>query len=124
MELDDPSVHGDRRTPTEEPAGVRTRGFGIFAGGFFDSPTAVGAVAAAGLLCGIALSPRLWFPFGRAFPRAPLFVGPPQTLTPAAEWLLSGLLVVALAALLSGRRPGLFTSLAVASLSLLALLDQ
>jgi len=117
-------MRGGKPAQPEEQADVRARVFGIFAGGFFNNPAAVGAVAAAGLLCGVALSPRLWFPAGRSFPRAPLLLGPHPTTAAAAEYLLSGLLVAALVALLFGRRTALFTNLAVSLLALLLLLDQ
>jgi hypothetical protein len=117
-------MRGGKRTQTEEPAGLRARGFVIFAGGFFDNPAAAGAVVAAGLLCAVALSPRLWFPLGRSFPRAPLLFDLPTTLTHAAEYTLSCLLVVSLVALPFGRRPKLCSTLAVSLLALLLLLDQ
>lgn len=117
-------MRGVNRTSPEEAAGARARCFGVFAGGFFDNPAAVGAVAAAGLLCGVALSPRLWFPAGRSFPRVPLLLDLPPAPTRAAEFLLSGLLVAALVAVLCGWRPALSAPLAVSLLTLLILLDQ
>ena len=76
------------------------------------------------MLSGVMLSPNLWFPTKRTFPRAPLINALPQSFVPPAEYILSGLLVAALVALVFAKRRVRYLILAVASLALLASLDQ
>lgn len=81
-------------------------------------------VAGAAMLAGVALSPRLWFPSARSFPRAPLVAAWPESFAPAADWLLGGSLVAALACVVFAKRPTKYLAAAVALLALLALSDQ
>jgi hypothetical protein len=81
-------------------------------------------VISAALLSGIMLSFKLWFPTARSFPRAPLIVSLPQYLVPAVDCFLSGLLVVALVALICRKRPRDSLIAAIILLILLVLLDQ
>src|SRR4051812_31945243 len=76
------------------------------------------------MLSGVALSLNLWFPLTRTFPRAPLIVALPQSFTPPVEYLLGGLLVVALAAVVFAKRPLKYLFATNALLALLVLLDQ
>ena len=96
----------------------------IFAG---DSPARIHAlrrVVGVALLSGVALSMNLWFPGTRSFPRAPLIVALPQNFMPPVEYLLGGLLVVALAALVFAKRPLKYLVATIVLLTLLVLLDQ
>jgi hypothetical protein len=99
-------------------------GASIFAG---DSPARIHAlrrVVGFALLAGIALSSSLWFPLTRSFPRAPLIITPPQSFVPPVEYLLGGLLVVALAALVFTKRTLKYLVATIVLLALLVLLDQ
>src|SRR4051794_30551183 len=70
-----------------------------------------------GMLAGIALSPKLWFPLHRLYPTAPvanwLAIGP--------AWIDALLSIVMIAALLAGER---FWRVALVALALLVLRDQ
>lgn len=81
-------------------------------------------VACAAMLAGVALSPNLWFPASRTFPRAPLVVALPQNVAPTVEYLLGGLLVAALAAAVFASRAAKYLLVAISSLVVLVLLDQ
>jgi len=81
-------------------------------------------VTAAALLAGLLLSPNLWFPSARTFPRAPLLPAPPPHLVAALEYILGFLLVAALVALLSGWKARAASAAVVGLLSLYVLLDQ
>jgi hypothetical protein len=66
---------------TKKKTGDVARGASIFAG---DSPARINAlrrVVGAAMLSGIALSPNLWFPLTRSFPRASLIVAVARSLT-------------------------------------------
>lgn len=80
-------------------------------------------VVAVAFVCGILISPRLWFGVGRSFPRAPMFASWSGFLS-AHDYLLSILLLIAL--VLSGisKRPRLYLFSATALTLVLALLDQ
>lgn len=78
---------------------------------------------AAAYLCGILFSLRLWFGVGRSAPRAPLITGTPDSFAPV-EYLLSFLLVAALAFSLFGRRTVAALMVVVALTFLLVVLDQ
>ena len=97
---------------------------GFFADDSSARLAALRAVISIALLSGILLSLNLWFPTTRTFPRAPLIIALPQTIAPTVEYLLSGLLVAALAALLFAKRPLKYLVAAIGSLILLVVLDQ
>lgn len=97
---------------------------------YFTSPSSVAArlrylrvVVVGAFICGILISPRLWFGVGRSFPRAPMFANSPGFFS-AHDYVLSLLLLIAL--LLSGisRRPRLYLFSGAALTLLLVLLDQ
>ncbi|HVF45881.1 MAG TPA: hypothetical protein VM936_22830 [Pyrinomonadaceae bacterium] len=81
-------------------------------------------VACLAMLAGVALSPRLWFPASRTFPRAPLFFAPPQSVAQPFEYILGGLLVAALAAAVFAGRAAKYLLAAIVPLVALVLLDQ
>lgn len=92
-----------------------------------DSPARVHAlrrVVGVAMLSGVALSSNLWFPLTRSFPRSPLIVALPQSFVPPVEYLLGGLLVAALAALVFAKRPLKYLVATIVLLTLLVLLDQ
>jgi len=70
-----------------------------------------------GLLAGIALSPKLWFPFQRLYPTAPVA----NWMGAGPAWIDALLSIVMIAALLGGRR---FWRVALVALALLVLRDQ
>src|SRR5258708_38448911 len=70
---------------------------------------------------GICCSPKLWFGFGRTFPRAPLFNGL-NSFSPSIEILLSVFLLGALALSVFGKRPNRYLAAVVVLTSLLVLL--
>jgi hypothetical protein len=111
-----PPDAGDADAAARRPA--------VFAGRFGNSFAALRRVVALALLAGIALTPNLWFPAARTFPRAPLLDALPRGLVLPFEYLLGGLLVAALAALLFAKRPTRYLHAAIISLALLALSDQ
>ncbi|HEY6231012.1 MAG TPA: hypothetical protein VIW64_07105 [Pyrinomonadaceae bacterium] len=79
------------------------------------------AVAVA-FLCGILISPKLWFGVGRTFPRVPLVSGTPPFLA-HAELPLSILLLAALLISIFSKRSRYVTTVVVVTL-LLVMLDQ
>src|ERR1051326_2451452 len=79
------------------------------------------AVAVA-FLCGILISPNLWFGVGRTFPRVPLVSGTPPFLA-HAELPLSILLLAALLISIFSKRSRYVTTVVVVTL-LLVMLDQ
>lgn len=70
------------------------------------------------------LSPNLWFPTRRTFPRAPLVNFLPQSFVAPAEYFLGGLLVAALVALVFAKRRMRYLVAVVLALALLVSLDQ
>ncbi|HEV7473731.1 MAG TPA: hypothetical protein VGN90_06770 [Pyrinomonadaceae bacterium] len=80
------------------------------------------AVAAA-YICGILISPKLWFSVRRSFPRVPLVSGLPAFLS-SADYLLSLLLLAALAFSLVSKRPSRYLIAIVVLTALLVLFDQ
>jgi hypothetical protein len=78
---------------------------------------------AVGYLCGIVFSPKLWLGFGRSFPRAPLLTGLPGFAS-STDYLLSILLIGALALSLISSRPNRYLLAVVVFTVLLVLLDQ
>jgi hypothetical protein len=79
-------------------------------------------VVVAGYLAGILLSRRLWFGAGRTFPRAPVVSGMPPFIL-VHDYLLSILLVAALALSLLSKQPRRYLVAVVALTALLALFD-
>src|SRR5258708_22610731 len=73
---------------------------------------------------GICCSPKLWFGFGRTFPRAPLFNGLNSLLPPSIEIPLSTFPLGALPLSVLGKRPNRSLAAVVVLTSLLVLLDQ
>lgn len=84
----------------------------------------MGRVTCAAMLCGMALSPGLWFRPDGSFPRAPLFKALPQSLVAPTEYVLAGLLIAALAWHALAGRPRRCLTAAVILLVLLVVLDQ
>ncbi|HET6978355.1 MAG TPA: hypothetical protein VFI24_18635 [Pyrinomonadaceae bacterium] len=74
-------------------------------------------VVAAAFLCGIIMSPHLWFDAGRSFPRAPIIPG----LIWRQDFVLSIVLVVTLVLAVITRR---FLAVSVVLIIVLVLLDQ
>lgn len=107
-----------------EGAHGKARGGRFFTG---DLPTRLAAlriVICVALIAGIMLSLNLWFPATRSFPRVPVITFLPQTVVPTVEYLLSGLLVITLAAVIFAKTTGRYLSIAIGLLILLVLLDQ
>ena len=102
----------------------KARGMSFFASNVSTRLTALRSVISIALLSGILLSLNLWFPTTRSYPRAPLIIALPQSIVPKVEYLLSGLLVAALVALVFARRLIKYLIAAIISLILLILLDQ
>lgn len=74
-------------------------------------------------ICGILISPRLWFGLRRSFPRVPFVNGLPAFLS-SADYLLSILLLIALAFSIISKRPSRYLVAVVAVTLLLVLFDQ
>lgn len=81
-------------------------------------------VTALALLSGMMLSPNLWFPTERTFPRAPLADVLPQSFVAPVEYFLGGLLIAALVALVFAKRRMRYLVALVIALALLVSLDQ
>lgn len=96
----------------------------FFAGDFSNRLTALRVVISIALFSGILLSLNLWFPTTRYFPRAPLIVALPQDMVRPVEYLFSGLLMVALVALVFAKQSIRYLLLAIVLLILLVLFDQ
>jgi len=114
--------HNADNSPTEAPADGGTRP--PPADGAGGRVAALRFVVAAALLSGLALSPHLWFPAARSFPRAPLIDALPRAAVPPLEHLLGGLLVAALVAAALAKRPLKYLVAVIISLALFVMLDQ
>jgi hypothetical protein len=76
----------------------------------------------AAMLCGFMLSPKLWLT-ARTYPHMPVWDGLPGLPTPW-DWLLFGLLLVALGTIVGGNRPRLVLLVFVTLAGLWSLWDQ
>lgn len=81
------------------------------------------AAVAGAYVCGMLVTPRLWFGVGRTFPRAPLTGILPASLS-AAEYLLSPLLLVALILAAVAARPRRYLAASTVLTVLLVVSDQ
>lgn len=113
---------GDKEAP--KGAGGSGRDSRLFARGPAHRLVALRRLTGAAMLCGIALSPGLWFPARRSFPRAPLVIALPQSLVAATEYVLAGLLVTALACLALAGRARRCLIAVIVLLAALVMLDQ
>jgi hypothetical protein len=103
---------------------IKAKGAGLLTDNAATRLAAMRTVISIALLSGIMLSLNLWFPTARTFPRAPLLIALPQAIVQPLEYLLSGLLVGALAALVFAKPPIKYLVAAIILLTLLVLLDQ
>jgi hypothetical protein len=110
--------------PTDGDTNNKARGSRLFADHIAARLTALRFVICLALFSGIMLSSNLWFPTTRSFPRVPLIIALPQAIVPPVEYLLSSLLIVALAAIVFAKRPVKYLIAAIILLTLLVLLDQ
>lgn len=74
-------------------------------------------------ICGILISPKLWFGVGRTFPRVPFVNGLPAFVS-SADFLLSSLLLVGLTLSIISSRTGRYLVAVLVLTSLLVLIDQ
>jgi hypothetical protein len=111
-------------SPVKENAKGRLRSIRLFSGNTLSRLVAQRFVLGIALLSGILSSLNLWFPTTRSFPRAPLVIALPQGIVTLFEYLLSGLLIAALVALIFAKRPVKYLVAVIVSLILLVLLDQ
>jgi hypothetical protein len=110
--------------PVEKEAHDKTRGIPRFADSFHARFAALRYVLGIALLSGLILSSNLWFPTSRSFPRVPLVNALPQAFVPTVEYLLGGLLCVALAASLLAARRRTYLVAVIILLVLLVATDQ
>jgi hypothetical protein len=116
-----------RQTKNSSPAEdvkEKTKNGRLFANNLPTRLAALRLALAVAFVSGIVLSLNLWFPTTRSFPRIPIIISLPQKVVPPAEYLLSGLLVAALAAQAFSKFRLKYLIAVIALLTLLILFDQ